>query len=107
MKHIGSWIQKHAGLILIGIFFVTHVVLMGDYGFTWDFHFHFFGGGKLLGIEPNVLEPRNLPFAEPDPRRAWTLPYGPLMSIPPMMSYIYFYKTLNLLSADAAYHLPI
>ncbi len=107
MKHIGSWIQKHAGLILIGIFFVTHVVLMGDYGFTWDFHFHFFGGGKLLGIHPEVLEPRNLPFVEPDPRRAWTLPYGPLMSIPPVASYLLFYKTLALLPADASYHLPI
>jgi len=80
---------------------------MGDYGFTWDFHFHFFGGGKLLGVEPATLEPRPLPFVEPDPRRAWTLPYGAIMSIPPVMSYLLLHRTFHLLAADNAYHLPI
>lgn len=101
------WFKKYTGVLIVLYFLVIHLLILKDYGFTWDFHFHFFGGGKLLGIEPSVLEPRNLPFSEPDPRRAWTLPYGPLMSIPPMMSYVYFYKTLNVLPADVAYHLPI
>jgi len=107
MKHKAAWIQKHAGILVIGIFFIIHISIMNAYGFTWDFHFHFFGGGKLLGISPEVLEPRALPFVEPDPRRAWTLPYGPLMSIPPVASYLLLYKTLAWLPADTSYHLPI
>lgn len=107
MKRTADWIQKHAGILGIGVFFIIHISIMNAYGFTWDFHFHFFGGGKLLGINPEVLEPRNLPFVEPDPRRAWTLPYGPLMSIPPVASYLLFHKTLALLPADTSYHLPI
>ncbi len=100
-------LYPYAGLIIVIVFLAIHLVVINDYGFTWDFHFHFFGGGKLLGIEPAQLEPRNLPFVEPDPRRAWTLPYGPLMSIPPVVSYLFLHKTLGLLSADNAYHLPI
>jgi len=99
--------KRYAGLLIIAAFLLLHLLIINDYGFTWDFHFHFFGGGKLLGIEPSELEPRNLPFVEPDPRRAWTLPYGPLMSIPPVASYLFLYKTLNILPADSAYHLPI
>lgn len=102
-----NWLQKHTGLTLVFILLVIHLALINNYGLTWDFHFHFFGGGKLLGIEPQELEPRHLPFVEPDPRRAWTLPYGPLMSIPPVASYLFFHKALNLLPADSAYHLPI
>ncbi len=107
LKKILSWCHTHAGLITTVAFLLLHLSIMDRYGYTWDFHFHFFGGGKLLGIEPNVLEPRNLPFVEPDPRNAWTLPYGALMSIPPVASYLVLYKTLHLLPADAAYHLPI
>lgn len=101
------WLYTHAGAGITLLFLVIHLGIMGAYGFTWDFHFHFFGGGKLLGIEPQSLEPRNLPFVEPDPRRAWTLPYGALMSLPPVMSYMFFHKALNILAADNAYHLPI
>lgn len=107
MKHTADWIRNHAGILVISAFFIIHISIINAYGFTWDFHFHFFGGGKLLGISPEILEPRALPFVEPDPRLAWTLPYGPLMSIPPVASYLLLYKTLALLPPDAAYHLPI
>lgn len=107
LKKILSWCRTHAGLVITVAFLLLHLSIMDGYGYTWDFHFHFFGGGKLLGIEPGTLEPRNLPFVEPDPRRAWTLPYGALMSIPPVASYLILYKTLHLLAADTAYHLPI
>ena len=100
-------IKRYTGVLIVTILLVLHLFISPQYGFTWDFHFHFFGGGKLLGIAPNVLEPRNLPFVEPDPRKAWTLPYGPLMSIPPVASYLYFHKTLGLLPADVSYHIPI
>lgn len=99
--------KRYGATLIIAAFLLLNLFIINDYGFTWDFHFHFFGGGKLLGLEPSALEPRNLPFVEPDPRRAWTLPYGPLMSIPPVVSYLFLHKTLNLLPADSAYHLPI
>lgn len=106
-NHFFTWITTHTGLSIVIVFLAVHLAIINGYGFTWDFHFHFFGGGKLLGIEPRVLEPRNLPFVEPDPRNAWTLPYGPIMSIPPVASYLLLYQTLHLLPADNAYHLPI
>lgn len=100
--------KKHTGLFfLLAGFLLLHLWIINDYGFTWDFHFHFFGGGKLLGIDPKLLEPRALPFVEPDPRSAWSLPYGPLMSIPPVASYLLLYRTWHLLPPDSAYHLPI
>jgi|GEM_PF-607937 len=100
-------LSKHTIVLVLLILLVAHLAIINDYGFTWDFHFHFFGGGHLLGMNPQELEPRNLPYVEPDPRRAVTLPYGALMSIPPVVSYLLFYKTWNILPSDAAYHLPI
>jgi 4-amino-4-deoxy-L-arabinose transferase-like glycosyltransferase len=99
--------KKHFGLLIIAVFLLIHLATINDYAFTWDFHFHLFGGGKLLGYEWQQLEARALPYVEPDPRLAWSLPYGPLMSIPPVASYLLFYKTLGWLPQDAAYNLPI
>ncbi|MBP9813947.1 glycosyltransferase family 39 protein [Candidatus Woesebacteria bacterium] len=100
-------IKKYAGALLIGGFLLLHLVIMPSYGFTWDFHFHFFGGGHLLGFDWQELESRALPYVEPDPRRAWSLPYGPIMSVPPVASFMALHKWLGILPADSAYHLPI
>lgn len=102
-----AWLKSHAGLCIVLFFLAVHLSTINAYGFTWDFHFHFFGGGKLLGFEPKQLEPRNLPFVEPDPRNAWTLPYGAIMSIPPVASYLWLSQTTHMLPPDSAYHLPI
>lgn len=107
MKKIVLWISKYAALVFFVILVITHLGIINDYGATWDFHFHFFGGGHLLGYSWQQLEARALPYVEPDPRNAWSLPYGPLMSIPPVASFLYFYKILHLLPADSAYNLPI
>lgn len=101
------WMRKHAGLLLIVLYLVVHLAAINDYGFTWDYHFHLFGGGKLMGYDWQQLEPRALPYVDPDPRNAWTLPYGALMSIPPVASFLLLHKTWGLLPADNAYHLPI
>jgi 4-amino-4-deoxy-L-arabinose transferase-like glycosyltransferase len=101
------FIKKHAIWLFLLALLVIHLAVINQYGLTWDFHFHFFGGGKLLGLDWQQLEPRPLPYVEPDPRRAWTLPYGPLMSIPPVASFLWLYQHLHLLDADSAYHLPI
>jgi hypothetical protein len=84
-----------------------HVAIINDYGLTWDFHFHFFGGGHLLGYTWQQLEPRIFPYVEPDPRNAWNLPYGPIMSMPPVASFMLLYRLWHLLPADNAYNLPI
>lgn len=102
-----NWARNHAGWLIVLSFLVLHVLLINDYGLTWDYHFHFFGGGHFLGLSWQQLEPRDLPYVEPDPRKAWTLPYGPIMSIPPVASYIFFSQTLHLLPPDSAYHVPI
>ena len=107
MKIISRWIQNNTALSLLIILISVHLLIINDYGFTWDFHFHFFGGGKLLGLSWQELEPRILPYVEPDPRNAWSLPYGPLMSIPPVASYLLLYKYWQFLPQDSAYHLPI
>ena len=100
-------LRNHTGLILVFTLLVIHLLIINDYGFTWDFHFHFFGGGHLLGMTWQQLEPRILPYVEPDPRFAWSLPYGAIMSIPPVATYLLFYKHWHLLAQDSSYHLPI
>ena len=107
MKKIARWIQNNTAFCLLIILLSVHLLIINDYGFTWDFHFHFFGGGKLLSLSWQELEPRILPYVEPDPRAAWSLPYGPLMSIPPVSSYLLLYKYWQFLPQDSAYHLPI
>ena len=102
-----SFVKKHLSLLLVSVLFLIHFIIMPSYGLTWDFHFHFFGGGHLLGYSWQQLEPRALPYAEPDPRFAWSLPYGPIMSVPPVASFILLHKLWNILPADSAYHLPI
>lgn len=100
--------MKHR--IIIGIivgYLLLHLSILGAYGLTWDFHFHVFGGGKLLGYTWQQIEPRILPYVEPDPRFAWSLPYGPIMSIPPVMSMMLFHNAWHLLPRDSAYNLPI
>ncbi len=107
MNIITRWISKHTALVIFTVLIAVHIFIINDYGLTWDFHFHLFGGGKLLGLSWQQLEPRILPYVEPDPRNAWSLPYGPLMSIPPVASYLFLYKFLQILPQDSAYHLPI
>lgn len=107
MKLLSRFIQKNTAFCLLIILISVHLLIINDYGFTWDFNFHFFGGGKLLGYSWQQLEPRVFPYVEPDPRNAWSLPYGPLMSIPPVASYLFLHKFLKILPQDSAYHLPV
>jgi len=65
-----------------------------NYGITWDFPHHFNAGLRRL----------NLPAEAP---HLGNLPYGPLSDSLPVLSYLYFYKNLDILPFDEAYHLPI
>lgn len=97
------------GIVLTLFILVIHLVIINDYGLTWDFHFHFFGGAHLLGYSWQEIEPRNLPYSPPDPRHpdAVTLPYGALVTVPPVLSYIVLHRIANMLPFDAAYNLTI
>ncbi len=101
--------KKHIriGLILTIIFLLIHLAIMPGYGLTWDFHHHFFAGMHLLKqpITPDLVA--HLPFTEPDPRGTYKLPFGPLMSIGPVASYLIFFKQLGMVSFDNAYNLSI
>lgn len=85
----------------------VHLVLINDYGLTWDFHHHFFAGAKFFGLSWDQVEPRPLPYTSPDPRGTYRLPYGPFVSIIPVASYLFFHVRTNLLPDDVAYNLPI
>lgn len=95
------------GIILTVLFLLIGIATLGDYGLTWDFHFHFFSGAHFFGLKPIDVEPRTLPYVEPDPRNTARLPYGPFVQIVPFASWLLFYKYLNVLPYDVAYNLPI
>lgn len=91
------------GLLIVFFFLVVHLSIINDYGLTWDFHHHFFAGLHRLGINPPP--DTNLPFTEPDPRKTFNLPFGPIMSISPIITFTLFYQKLHILSFDNAYNL--
>lgn len=95
------------GIILTALLLFIGIATLRDYGLTWDFHFHFFSGANFFGLKPADVEPRSLPYVEPDPRNAIRLPYGPFVQIVPFASWLLFYKNLNILPYDVAYNLPI
>lgn len=97
-------------LIALLIFFINvgiHLPILRDYGLTWDFHFHFFAGLRLLGTSWKNVETRPLPYNYPDPRNNDDLPYGPIVAKLPSAAYLIFYEKLHWLPDDVAYHLPI
>lgn len=95
------------GIFLTLLLLIVHLTIIGDYGLTWDFHFHFFSGAYFFGLKPEDVEPRSLPYVEPDPRKTVRLPYGPFVQIVPFASWLLFYKNFNILPYDVAYNLPI
>lgn len=94
------------GILLFVLLLAIHLLTIDDYGLTWDFHHHFFAGLSLLGrtIEPYA---KGIQFVAPDPRLTTKLPFGPLMSIAPVTTYIIFFEKLKLLAFDNAYNLSI
>lgn len=102
--------NKRNLLIALLIFLINvgiHLSVLKDYGLTWDFHFHFFAGLRLLGTSWKNVETRPLPYNYPDPRNNDDLPYGPIVATLPSASYLIFHEKLNWLPDDVAYHLPI
>lgn len=95
------------GIFLTVLFFFIHVSILDDYGLTWDFHHHFFAGLHHLGIPLSQKLTNHIPFTVPDPRTTSDLPFGPLMLITPVTTYLLLNEKLHLLPMDQAYNIGI
>jgi hypothetical protein len=93
--------------LLLSIYLSIHLLLIDHYGLSWDFHHHFFSGLYMLRqkITPELLD--RLPFTEPYPITSVQLPFGPLMTIAPVLTYLLFFQELKILAFDNAYNLAI
>lgn len=95
------------GLFAILFLFVVHVAILDDYGLTWDFHHHFFSG-LFLWKQPITDDlTQHLPFTSPSPLITNKLPFGPLMTIAPVATYLAFFKSFGILAFDNAYNLSV
>jgi hypothetical protein len=95
------------GIFLTAFFLIVHTSILSDYGLTWDFHHHFFAGLHHMGIPLSPKFTDHIPFTVPDPRGTYDLPFGPIMLITPVTTYLLFYEKLHLLPFDNSYHIGI
>ncbi len=95
-------------LLITIINFLVHFVIINDYGLSWDYHFHYYGGLYHLGLPvPKASDLSPIPFTAPDPRLTVDDPFGPFISIIPTLSQHFFYDKWQLLAMDSAYNLPM
>ncbi len=88
------------------VYFTLHLAIINDYGLSWDFHYHFYGGLYHLGLPvPKFNQSPPVPFTPPDPRLTVADPFGPIMSIVPVITYKLFYERLHIFPFDSAYNL--
>ncbi len=95
------------GIAITILLLSLHIVLNPSYPVSWDFFHHFFAGLSFIRhpLPTDMVE--HIPFPQPDPRTTTKLPFGPLVSLPPILSYVLFTLKLNLIPFDQAYNLPI
>lgn len=95
------------GIAITLLYLSIHLLIMNDYGISWDFHYHNFAGLYHLGQPvPKVTDPYPIPFTPPDPRLTTEDPFGPFTQIIPTVSYLIFFEKLHWLPFDSAYNLP-
>lgn len=105
--------MKNRKYIFIGagislVYLLIHLVIMNDYGLSWDFHYHLYAGLYHLGFSvPKITDPSPVPFTSPDPRLTLLDPFGPFTQIIPALSYALFYQIWHILPPDSAYNLPM
>jgi hypothetical protein len=101
--------MKHYGIkifFVIVILFGINLFVLPQYGITWDYHHVFFGGLYHLRLPMKPEMEQYLPFTEPDPRKMWISPFGPIMTTLPVLSYHFLYDEWRMLPFDTAYLLP-
>ena len=95
------------GILLAFVYFVINLAIINDYGISWDYHFHNYAGRHLLGLSvPSINDPSPVPFTPPDPRVTINDPFGPIMSIVPVLSEVLLNEKFQILPFDSAYNLP-
>jgi len=99
-----SWV--FGGFILTFILLIIHLLVINDFGLTWDFHHIFFTGLRLIRhpITPDLLA--HIPFGQPAPWDMYDVPFGQLMPLLPAVSYTVLFEKLKVLAFDSAFHLP-
>lgn len=99
--------SKLIGILIFSFFLIVNLITLKDYGLSWDYHFHYYGGLFHLGMNvPKVSEKTFIPYSPPDPRLTIEDPFGPFISIIPTLSQVILSDSLKLLPFDLAYNLP-
>lgn len=99
--------SKLVGFLIFSLFLIVNLITLKDYGLSWDYHFHYYGGLFHLGMNvPKVSEKTFIPYSPPDPRLTIEDPFGPFMQIIPTFSQVILSDSLQLLPFDLAYNLP-
>lgn len=95
------------GLILTLLVISVNLLVIDDYGLSWDYHHVFFGGLYHLR-QPRTADMTNdhLPFTNPDPRIMEKTPFGPIMTSIPVASYLLLFQKMKLLAFENAVNLP-
>lgn len=93
--------------LFIAVILSVHLLVMDQYGLTWDFHHHFLSGLYMLRqpIPESLLA--HLPFTEPYPITSVQLPFGPLMTVMPVVTYLLLFEKLKVLAFDNAYNIAV
>ncbi|KKS98719.1 MAG: hypothetical protein UV73_C0001G0240 [Candidatus Gottesmanbacteria bacterium GW2011_GWA2_43_14] len=98
--------HKLTGLIIFLFYLLINLIILPDYGLSWDYHNHYYAGLYHLGL-PLPAENTKIPFSDPDPRLTVNDPFGPFTQIIPALSQTIFYNNWNLLPMDVSYNLPM
>ncbi len=96
-------------LLFFYVYFLIHLAIINDYGLSWDFHYHFYGGLYHLGI-PFEKTYEDVPVAlQLFPTYIQTAPdpFGPFTQIIPTLSYFLLHKQLHIFPLDSAYNFPM
>jgi len=100
--------NKKTGFVIFFIYLIINLIILKDYGLSWDYHYHYYAGLYHLGRKvPQVSEPNDISFSLPDPRLTVEDPFGPLIQIVPSLSQVIFTEKLNVLPPDISYNLPM
>src|SRR3989344_1569425 len=96
------------GLLIFIVYLIINLLILKDYGLSWDYHYHHYAGLFHLGkTVPAVEENSKIPFSAPDPRLTTKDPFGPFTQIIPTLFQILFSENLKILPFDIAYNLPM
>lgn len=99
------------GCAFMVIYFFIHLIIINDYGLSWDFHPHFYSGLYHLGLPYEKIKrfqaPPKVTWADYSTETNLNGPYGPFTAVLPTLSYIIFYEKLHLLPFDSAYNFYI